>query len=137
MVSKLTYHGECSFLYSRGYLGRWGYLFKHNIVLISWCFPVTGVNTITNAIETPDYEFNLWTRPDCAGTEFENGNRTWFYFGIQAATPQALVKLNIVNLNRQSKMYSQGMAPVTKTIPGKNNWERIKDRPTYLVSFSL
>ena len=23
-------------------------------------------------------EFNLWTRPDCEGTEFENGNRTWY-----------------------------------------------------------
>lgn len=23
----------------------------------------------------PDYEFNVWTRPDCAETEFENGNR--------------------------------------------------------------
>lgn len=22
-----------------------------------------------------DYEFNVWTRPDCAETEFENGNR--------------------------------------------------------------
>lgn len=24
---------------------------------------------------TPDYEFNVWTQPDCAGTEYENGNR--------------------------------------------------------------
>ncbi|MEQ2219268.1 hypothetical protein XENOCAPTIV_015121 [Xenoophorus captivus] len=24
---------------------------------------------------TPDYEFNMWTQPDCAGTEYENGNR--------------------------------------------------------------
>lgn len=24
---------------------------------------------------TPDYEFNVWTQPDCAGTENENGNR--------------------------------------------------------------
>lgn len=23
----------------------------------------------------PDYEFNVWTHPDCHGTEFENGNR--------------------------------------------------------------
>ena len=27
-------------------------------------------------------EFNLWTSPDCAGTEFENCNRTWFYFSV-------------------------------------------------------
>lgn len=23
----------------------------------------------------PDYEFSVWTQPDCAGTEHENGNR--------------------------------------------------------------
>ena len=30
-----------------------------------------------------NYEYNLWTQPDCAGTEFENNNRTWFFFGIK------------------------------------------------------
>lgn len=33
--------------------------------------------------EIPDIEFNLWTKPDCVGTEYENGNRTWFYFGVK------------------------------------------------------
>ena len=28
------------------------------------------------------FEYNLWTAPDCAGTEYENGNRTWFYFSV-------------------------------------------------------
>lgn len=23
----------------------------------------------------PDYEYNVWTKPDCGGTEYENGNR--------------------------------------------------------------
>ena len=22
-----------------------------------------------------DYEYNVWTKPDCAGSTFENGNR--------------------------------------------------------------
>lgn len=90
-----------------------------------------SLNTKTNVVETPDYEFNLWTRPDCAGTEFENGNRTWFYFGIQATQPGALVRLNLINLNKQGKMYNQGMAPVTRTLPGKPQWERIRDRPVH------
>ncbi|XP_049869689.1 cytosolic carboxypeptidase-like protein 5 isoform X2 [Pectinophora gossypiella] len=89
------------------------------------------VNQKANTIETPDYEFNLWTRPDCAGTEFENGNRTWFYFGIQASEPNVLVRLNLINLNKQGKMYNQGMAPVTRTLPGKPQWERIRDRPVH------
>ncbi|KPJ02920.1 Cytosolic carboxypeptidase-like protein 5 [Papilio xuthus] len=90
-----------------------------------------SLNLKTNSPETPDYEFNLWTRPDCAGTEFENGNRTWFYFGIQASQPGVLVRLNLINLNKQGKMYNQGMAPVTRTLPGKPQWERIKDRPVH------
>lgn len=90
-----------------------------------------SVNPKTNLSETPDYEFNMWTRPDCAGTEFENGNRTWFYFGVQASEAGVLVRLNLINLNKQGKMYNQGMAPVTRTLPGKPQWERIRDRPVH------
>ncbi|XP_039283758.1 cytosolic carboxypeptidase-like protein 5 [Nilaparvata lugens] len=88
--------------------------------------------TATSSPDTPDFEFNIWTYPDCAGTEFENGNRTWFHFGIRGGPPFALVKLNIVNLNRQSKMYSQGMAPVFRTsLNPRNQWERVRDKPTF------
>ncbi|XP_078317222.1 cytosolic carboxypeptidase-like protein 5 isoform X13 [Crassostrea virginica] len=79
----------------------------------------------------PDYEFNVWTHPDCHGTEFENGNRSWFYFGIRGWAPNRLIKINIMNLNRQGKLYSQGHCPFTKTVPGKPRWERIRDRPSY------
>lgn len=34
-----------------------------------------GVAAPISSISFPDYEFNVWTRPDCAETEFENGNR--------------------------------------------------------------
>lgn len=44
------------------------------------------------------------------------------------------MKLNLVDLNRQAKMYSQGMAPVYKTVPGRAHWERVRDKATYLVS---
>ena len=27
-------------------------------------------------------EFKVWTRADCAGTCYENGNRTWFHFRL-------------------------------------------------------
>ena len=27
-------------------------------------------------------EYVLRTAPDCAGSEYENGNRTWFYFSV-------------------------------------------------------
>ncbi|KAM3961003.1 LOW QUALITY PROTEIN: cytosolic carboxypeptidase-like protein 5 [Aphomia sociella] len=106
--------------------GNLGHVERVPTELIAPC-----VNPKTNATETPDYEFNLWTRPDCAGTEFENGNRTWFYFGVQATESAVLVRLNLINLNKQGKMYNQGMAPVTRTLPGKPQWERIRDRPVH------
>ncbi|XP_028252825.1 cytosolic carboxypeptidase-like protein 5 isoform X2 [Parambassis ranga] len=77
-----------------------------------------------------DYEFNVWTQPDCAGTEHENGNRSWFYFSVQGTAPGKLLKINVMNMNNQRKLYSQGMAPLVRTLPGKNRWERIRDRPT-------
>ncbi|XP_059472079.1 cytosolic carboxypeptidase-like protein 5 [Neocloeon triangulifer] len=84
-----------------------------------------------SASEHQDFEFNLWTKPDCGHTEFENGNRTWFYFGIKGGPPFSLVKLNIMNMNRQHKMFSEGMAPVFKVVPGRNHWERIHDKPAF------
>jgi len=47
--------------------------------------------------------------------------------------PFVLVKLNIVNQNRQLRMYSQGMAPVFRVVPGRSHWDRIKEKPSYAV----
>ncbi|XP_064350734.1 cytosolic carboxypeptidase-like protein 5 isoform X4 [Camelus dromedarius] len=91
-----------------------------------------GASASTSSIaSSPDYEFNVWTRPDCAETEFENGNRSWFYFSIRGGTPGKLIKINIMNMNKQSKLYSQGMAPFVRTLPTRPRWERIRDRPTF------
>jgi len=98
-------------------------------------FPVSRPSTSTAqpraaGTETPQFQFQLWTRPDCQGTEFENGNRTWFFFGLKGGPLGAVLKFTVMNMNKQSKLFSQGMAPVFK-IQGKSNWERIRDPPTY------
>ncbi|XP_069829354.1 cytosolic carboxypeptidase-like protein 5 isoform X2 [Dendropsophus ebraccatus] len=80
---------------------------------------------------TPDYEFNVWTKPDCADTEYENGNRSWFYFSVRGGAPGKVIKINIMNMNKQSKLYGQGMAPFVRTVPIRSRWERIRDRPTF------
>ncbi|XP_048012219.1 cytosolic carboxypeptidase-like protein 5 isoform X3 [Megalobrama amblycephala] len=84
----------------------------------------------------PDYEFNVWTKPDCASTEFENGNRSWFYFSVRGMLPGKLLKINMMNMNKQSKLYSQGMAPFVRALPVKTRWERVRDRPTFVMSDS-
>ncbi|XP_039743526.1 cytosolic carboxypeptidase-like protein 5 isoform X4 [Pteropus medius] len=91
-----------------------------------------GASAPTNSTaSSPDYEFNVWTGPDCAETEYENGNRSWFYFSVRGGSPGKLIKINIMNMNKQSKLYSQGMAPFVRTLPTRPRWERIRDRPTF------
>ncbi|KFB51751.1 AGAP007530-PA-like protein [Anopheles sinensis] len=88
-----------------------------------------------HATENPlvEVEFNLWTRPDCAGTPYENQNRTWFHFAVTGGRPNQIVKFNVMNLNKQAKLFSQGMHPVTKVGPN-GRWERIKDKPSYSIT---
>ena len=82
-----------------------------------------------------DYEFNVWTKPDCMGTEFVNGNRTWFYFGVRAGPSGKFIRINVMNLNRQTRLYSQGMVPIVKVSYGnrETQWERLRGRVSYQV----
>ncbi|CAG0902311.1 unnamed protein product [Darwinula stevensoni] len=79
----------------------------------------------------PEFEFNLWTSPDCAGTEFQNKNRTWFCFGLKGGPPGCLLQLNLMNLNRQKKLFSQGMSPVFMVLPVQRQWERIPGKTSF------
>lgn len=63
--------------------------------------------------------------------------RSWFYFGIRGYTPGKVIKLNIMNMNRQGKLYSQGHTPFFRVLPQKPNWERVKERCSYEVKFRL
>lgn len=81
-----------------------------------------------------DIEFNVWTKPDCEGTPAgPNGNRTWFYFGIRGGHGK-WIKFNLMNLNKQGRLFEMGMLPVFKTIPGHEKWARIYSKPTWQVS---
>ncbi|KAM3675438.1 cytosolic carboxypeptidase-like protein 5 [Ammospiza maritima maritima] len=86
-----------------------------------------------SALPAADYEFNVWTRPDCAHTEYENGNRSWFYFSVSGGAPGKLIKLHILNMNKQSRLYAQGMTPFVRTLPVRPRWERIQQRPSFQV----
>jgi len=58
--------------------------------------------------------------------------RSWFYFGVSGGTSGKLMKINIMNMNRQGKLYSQGHVPMIRSA-GKAKWERLRDRATYEV----
>ncbi|CAH8848849.1 unnamed protein product [Trichobilharzia szidati] len=83
-----------------------------------------------------DHEFKIWTKPDCAGTIYENGNRTWFYFSVRGCSPGKVVKFTVMNMNKQSKIYSQGYAPlyrVHNSSVSQSRWQRIRDRPLWEI----
>ncbi|CAG0918412.1 unnamed protein product [Notodromas monacha] len=79
----------------------------------------------------PDFEFDIWTNRDCEGTDFENGNRTWFCFGVGGGPPGALVQFNMMNLNRQKRLFAQGMNPVYMVIPSQPWWDRVPGKPMF------
>lgn len=85
------------------------------------------VELVENEDGTP-LTFTLWTAPDCAGTTFENGNSSWFYFKVvtQANFEGNTLRLTIMNLNKQLRLYQQGFSPIFKTFPGRNRWERLR-----------
>ena len=78
-----------------------------------------------------DYEVNVWPKPDCYGTQYENPNRTWFHFGIRGYTPGKVIRVNVINMNKQTRLFAQGHAPVVRTDPGRTRWERVRDRVTF------
>ena len=52
---------------------------------------------------------------------------------VSGVASHKTLKITMCNLNKQSKLYSQGMTPVYRTVPGKIKWERVRERPTYEV----
>jgi hypothetical protein len=93
----------------------------------------TAASSSSSKERSVDCEFNLWTRPDCYGTPYENSNRTWFFFSIRGGEKNQVIKFNLMNLNKQAKLFSQGMHPVVKH--GSNGkWERIKEKPNFYVT---
>lgn len=61
-----------------------------------------------------DHDVKLWTRSDCEKSDYENGNRTWFHFSVRGYAPGKLIRMTIMNMNKQAKVYSQGYAPLYK-----------------------
>lgn len=54
-------------------------------------------------------------------------------YSVRGGEKNQFVKFNFLNLNKQAKLFSQGMHPVTRHgVNGK--WERIKEKPTFLLT---
>ena len=75
--------------------------------------------------EDHEAEFQIWTKPDCYQTEFQVGSTcSWFHFGIVGGPPGAMIKFNIMNIGRQTSLFSQGMRPVCLVTSESDQWKR-------------
>ncbi len=72
-------------------------------------------------------EFDLWIRPDCAGRACETKHRTWFYFGLSGQAAGQVLTFNVVNMNKQSKLFSFDMKPVYLTPGVSKQWEPVPE----------
>jgi len=106
-------------------------------LVISADFDSGNLDRVEQVGGDENLEFNLWTALDCAGTEYENANSSWFYFKV--STPPnhngKMISFNIMNMNRQWRLYQQGLTPIIKV--GKGNWERMSSKPTFEVGYII
>lgn len=104
-------------------------------LVISSDFDSGNIDRVEQVGGSESLEFNLWTALDCAGTEFENPNSSWFYFKVSTPANHngKTISFSIMNMNRQWRLYQQGLTPIMKV--GKGNWERMPTRPTFEVEY--
>lgn len=102
-------------------------------LLISSNFDSGNLDRVEQVGGDENLEFNLWTAPDCAGTEFENPNSSWFCFKVSTPANHngKTISFHIMNMNRQWRLYQQGLTPIIKI--DKGNWERMLAKPSFEV----
>lgn len=47
-----------------------------------------------------------------------------------------LLRFHLQNLNKQSRLYQQGMVPFFRIVPGKSNWDRLRDSVDWQVKYA-
>lgn len=57
------------------------------------------------------------------------------FFAI-GGDPKKVCKINVVNMNKQAKLFSQGMAPVVRH-GDTGRFERMKESPTFVVRITI
>lgn len=65
------------------------------------------------------------------GSENETQNRSWFYFSIANLEKGVTLRLRVVNLNVQAKLFAGGYTPVWRCPPHRPTWEGTKKGCTF------
>lgn len=70
-----------------------------------------------SSLPVADYEFNVWTKPDCGDTEYENGNRCSGSQGVGGAQPSFFLRQHIT-ISSEAIADQQSPAPFLQTAYG-------------------
>ncbi|VDM31040.1 unnamed protein product [Hydatigera taeniaeformis] len=103
----------------------------------SWADRVVAINGADKRpllCSKPDYHVKCWTYLDAHGTPFENGNKSWFHFSVRNYAPGSLIRISIMNVNHQSKVFNQGYTPVFNVMNSATDnpcWMRITEEPVF------
>uniref|UniRef100_A0A0X3Q3J8 Cytosolic carboxypeptidase-like protein 5 n=1 Tax=Schistocephalus solidus TaxID=70667 RepID=A0A0X3Q3J8_SCHSO len=118
------------------YAGNNGEKFGERQSYVKKFFGVHGLERRPLLKAKPDMHVRVWTRYDAQDTPFQNGNRSWFYFSVRNYKPCSIIRISVMNMNRQAKLFAQGHAPVFKVVGTSSvisAWKRIKEEPVYEI----
>lgn len=87
--------------------------------------PVPRMPYAANFIATPQ-EYELYTLHDCHGTVHETNHKSWFYFSVVGHKAGDYFIFNVMNMNKQAKLYQNDFRPLFRTFSSMHDWERIR-----------
>uniref|UniRef100_A0A8C5UHP4 tubulin-glutamate carboxypeptidase n=1 Tax=Malurus cyaneus samueli TaxID=2593467 RepID=A0A8C5UHP4_9PASS len=89
-----------------------------------------------NALPAADYEFNVWTRPDCAHTEYETATGPGFYFSVPRGEPGS-DQLQHLSTDKQSRPVRAGQTPLRlwQGWQGQGGGDGIQGTTQFVLSF--
>lgn len=70
--------------------------------------------------------YQLWTRADNEGSAHETTHRTWFHFELAGCGEGESLTFTVMNLNKQSKLFSNDFRPVFRAHPSMKAYDRLK-----------
>jgi hypothetical protein len=82
------------------------------------------------ADEDEEDEYNVWTTPDCANSEWATTCRSWFHFAVRGGRQGQTIGITVMNSNVQNKLYKRGYKPVVSALVSSPKWRPVSSKVT-------
>ena len=80
--------------------------------------------------EDEENEYNVWTTPDCANSEWATTCRSWFHFAVRGGRQGQTIGITVMNSNVQNKLYKRGYKPVVSALVSSPKWRPVSSKVT-------